>query len=286
VPGAGACFVRDYDAAHLALNPQQGVAGLSMWFFDQVAGDSGTRAVALALRLADQGPARAAGLGGRQLRQILSCTSDGPDAGNCYVECDGGWFSVAGRDDGGIEIATDFVAIGEADACGGAVFDMAERGQRTVYRLAAGPAAACADLATPRPLPAPGCYGAQAPGGAVSGVRLLIDPPMDEAAAQAFPWAGGRMEMAIAQSPGAGALSGTAPVLWLGCSAFDGLCRHSDGTGSLTLAAAGGGLRLGSSGLTVYSAADDAEIDLTGALAALPVLAPQPMSACAGLEAE
>lgn len=287
VPPAGACFVRDYDAAHLARNPQQGVAGMTVWVFDQAPGQADSRALALAVRLADQGQAAEAGLGGRELRQIVPCAVDGPDAGTCFVECDGGTVTLTARADGGLELATEHLAIGEDLTCGGGVMNLAEGAGRTLYRLAADPGgAACADLATARPLPPPGCYGAEGLAGAVARLRLVIDPPTEEAPAVVFPYAGGRLELTIAPDAAAGALAGSAPVLWLGCSAFDGLCRHSEGAGGLTLAAAGGGLDLGSAGLTFYSAPDDAEIDLTAALAGLPRLAARPMAACAGLEAE
>lgn len=286
VPEPGACFVRDYDAAHLARNPQQGVAGMTAWVFDQVPGAADSRAMTLAVRLADQGPAVDAGLGGATLRQILPCAVDGPDAGTCFVECDGGTVTLSARADGGLELATAYLAIGEEAACGGGVIDLAEGGARTLYRLAAAPAAACADLATPRPLPASGCYGAEGLAGPVETLRLIIDPPTEEMPGAVFSYAGGRLEVTFAPQAEAGALAGTAQILWMGCSAFDGLCRHSDGTGHFTLVAEAGGLRLASPGMTIYSSEEDAEVDVTAAFEGLPVLAARPMAACAGLETE
>lgn len=287
VPAPGACFTRDYDAAHLARNPQQGVAGMTAWVFDQVPGAADSRAMALLVRLADQGQAAEVGMGGAVLRQILPCTVDGPDAGTCFVECDGGTVALTRRSDGGLELATAHLAIGEEASCGGGMVNLAEGGARTVYRLAADPGgAACTDLATPRPLPPPGCFGADGIGGAVERLRLVIDPPTEETPRVVFPYAGGRLQMQFAAKAEAGALAGAAPILWMGCSAFDGLCRHSDGTGQMTLVSEGDGLRLASPGMTIYSPEEDAEVEITAALEGLPVLVALPMAACAGLEAE
>ena len=148
VPPAGACFVRDYDAAHLAANPGQGVAGLRIAFHAprDASGDAGT--AVLSVRMANQGQAVADGAGGLTLHQVAGCRPFGASA-TCFVECDGGEMAVQAAADGGLRLTTSHFAIGASLGCGEGevISNLSEgAGAPTVYRLSAAPAAACADL--------------------------------------------------------------------------------------------------------------------------------------------
>lgn len=148
VPPAGACFARNYDAAHLAANPGQGVAGLRIAFHAprDGSGDAGT--AVLSVRMANQGQALADGAGGLTLRQVAGCRADGASAA-CLVECDGGEIAVQVAADGGLRLTTSHFAVGATLGCGeGEVISNLAEGAAapTVYRLAAAPASHCADL--------------------------------------------------------------------------------------------------------------------------------------------
>lgn len=284
IPPAGACFVRDYDAAHLARNPQQGVAGLRLWFYDAVRGDPAERAVVVEARLADQGQAGAAGLGGRTLRSHLRC-SEGPAApAACHVDCDGGWFTLQPRADGGLEIATDHVAIGAADGCGGSV-DLAEGGRRTVYRLAASPGA-CADLAVAHPIPRPGCWGTVSPDDPELGrLRILLRDEGPDRPDYTFPAIGGVAAFDFAALPTPQGPAAGLQLLWFWCSSVDGLCRaDGDLRGALRLVPDGAGLRIEADEAVLLLDAAGSEADIAALLARNARLAPLPAKDCAGLD--
>lgn len=144
IPPAGTCFARDYDAAHLAAHPAQGVAGLRIRFHPAPEGTDMAGLAVLSVRMADQGQARADGAGGMTLRQVANCRD-----GACFVECDGGTLTLTALPDGALDLTTDHFAIGATQGCGEGevISNLAEGvGASTVYRLAAAPAAACADL--------------------------------------------------------------------------------------------------------------------------------------------
>lgn len=138
-----ACFLRDYDAAHLARNPAQGVAGLRLWLGEATAQGWPAR---LEVRMAGQGQGRRDRVAGRVLGQELWCTDGGAEA-VCRPRC---------REDGDLDLSYDGqgrLRLGSAGLrladrpgrCGG-VSDLAEGG-RTVYLLAPVPDGACRAMA-------------------------------------------------------------------------------------------------------------------------------------------
>jgi hypothetical protein len=144
IPPAGSCFVRAYDAAHLARNPQQGVAAIRLRFHAPPPGSSEAAAIVI-VRMADQGQGRADGVGGQTLRQIAWCRDAGKPS--CFVECDGGMIALSALADGGLQLATEHFLVGADLGCGeDTTYSNLSEGGRTVYRLVAAPAEACADL--------------------------------------------------------------------------------------------------------------------------------------------
>jgi hypothetical protein len=283
MPPAGACFGRDYDAAHLARNPQQGVAGLRLWFYDSIPGQADSRSVAVQARLADQGQARAAGVGGRTLRSDLRCV-DEAGAPTCWIECDGGGFTLGARADGGVDLVTEHAVIGPADGCGGAV-NLAEGFRRTTYRLEARPGQ-CGDLAERFPVPERGCYAASADGKEVDLLLLVRDHDPD----LTFPWSAGMFALRLSGDPALGAMAGSVQRVWFGCSSIDGTCSggnaDGDGPDSFVLTPADGGLELRVAGLPIYDPERDVTVDLGGELARFARLTRRPDADCAGLDAE
>lgn len=278
VPPAGSCFVRDYDAGHLAQNPQQGVAGLALWFYEATRGDPETASAVIRARLADQGQARAVGLGGQTLISHHTCHQQpGAGAAECFTECDGGVLSLNPRPDGGLEVVTDRIIVGTGDGgCGGTI-DLAEGGARTVYRLAAAPAAACAELSTPHPLPVPGCYGA-----GDAGARLVVEAPDPAFAGATFPGQGGVLQIDLPNDPALRQFAGTRQRLDLYCWSGQASCTGADVTGTLTLTMEGVGLRVASRNAEILPAEGGAGIPVDAVLAALPLLSPLPAAACTG----
>ncbi|MCU0906929.1 MAG: hypothetical protein MUF73_05645 [Rhodobacteraceae bacterium] len=133
------CWARDYDAAHLAANPDQVVRAMRLSFGK----DPENGPVAwLEVTLADQGHAGREGLGGVLLQQGLLCRADGGRP-TCVVECDGGSFEVVAQAGGQIDIRTRYLLLGIDDECGGPV-DLAELPDTPVtYRLFRAPDSAC-----------------------------------------------------------------------------------------------------------------------------------------------
>jgi hypothetical protein len=288
VPGPDACFTRSYDDAHLARHPGQGVRALRLWFHDAMRGDPETRTVIVEAVLADQGQARADGVGGQTLRQTSFCTPE--NGGTCLVECDGGWFTTAPRPDGGLEIVTERYLIGEGEGCGGTT-DLSEGG-RTAYRLDAAPPAACADLAHAHPLPEPGCYGVRPPpgdAGGVAGLTLRLSAPDLAGAQPAFPWLEGVLEVdltgAAAPGPPAWLLAGQRILVPVWCASSDGICRSGMDEGGWSVGTEGGAVTLTSSFFALYDADGDMA-DITGGIPVRHVLSAQPAAACAGLVLE
>lgn len=278
LPAAGSCWMRDYDAAHLARQPQQHVAGLRVWFFDAVRGDPASRTAAVEARLADRA-------GGRVLSSHHACRGEPGAAGvQCYTDCDGGWFTPQARADGGLDIVTERVWIGNTDeGCGGAV-DLAEGGRRTVYRLDPAPQDACAALNTVHPIPDPGCYGADAAGaGPLTGLRLVLVE--DEWQSDlAFPFVQGTIEFDFAVDPALAGLSGTRPRAWFGCSASAPACMLGlDLRGELVLTQAGRDLDLRTPGAAIHDPASNGFVDVPAALGAFPRLSRLPDAACEGM---
>jgi hypothetical protein len=102
--GAGAqdgCFARDFGAAHLAANPDQVVAELSLYFTADAV-RPGMRYAEIAARMAPQGHALRRGVGGMRLEEFALCSA----AGVCAIACDGGSFTISAFDGDSIEIQT------------------------------------------------------------------------------------------------------------------------------------------------------------------------------------
>lgn len=130
------CYVRNYDAAHLAAHPAQ----IVQRFFLAIRYDAeyDTTSMPLAVTMADQGRARTEGFGGQSFDQSLYCFESGEGDGHrllCGVECDGGYFELLRADGETLDLRTSYVTVGDTGSCGGAV-DMAEViGQPVTYRL-------------------------------------------------------------------------------------------------------------------------------------------------------
>ncbi len=138
------CFERRYDAAHLARNPDQVVAEISVAFGD-FDGDV-TPWMDVRVRAADQGHAAQAGQGGGLFDNIARCSpSDATLYGwSCSVECDGGTLNIEALDDRKLVMSTGFFLVGTGDDCGGEM-DLAEQPTQTVtYRLSRVPDQRCA----------------------------------------------------------------------------------------------------------------------------------------------
>lgn len=229
------CYAADYDAAHLAAHPGQGVAALRLWFHDEIPGQTAHRAVAVQAIMANQGQGARDFVAGLTLTQYAYC--DASD-GRCGVECDGGEFAVS-TTAGGISIATSYFVLGNPDVCGG-VSDLSE-GAETHYTLAAAPVETCHPLWSQHPLPAPGCYGVDYPAESgdqdVSGLRLRVDAPDPALGAPAYAVLSARLGVILPQTGRAAeAQMGGARVardLW--CSTFDGACRGQTGGGWLLI---------------------------------------------------
>lgn len=136
------CFLRDYDAAHLAKHPAQVVDWIRMDIF---ADEYGETVAYLDVFTANQGHARRDGLGGQVLSQALFCWEKQDGQTGCSVECDGGTAFIT-RDDGNtLVFRTKNLLVGDTESCGGAM-DIAEvPGTFTTYRLNRAVPAACED---------------------------------------------------------------------------------------------------------------------------------------------
>lgn len=136
------CYERDYGKAHLAENPQQGVAAIRMKISDP--NDGYAVAVWTAVTMSAQGQAAADNVQGQVLEQAMFCPLDNP--GKCFVECDGGILEVVSQTKDSLTVRTNYLRIGDLEGCS-AVSDLAEPGADwTTYRLNAAPASVCADL--------------------------------------------------------------------------------------------------------------------------------------------
>lgn len=129
------CWTRAYDKDHLRGHPAQVVEKI---MFGAFPGSDGTSATAdMVVVAANQGHAAQQGLGGQKLVQVLLCYADkSAGAGwRCAVECDGGSLEITRLDDKMLEFRTDYLLVGDAESCGGAL-DLAEApGQFVTYRL-------------------------------------------------------------------------------------------------------------------------------------------------------
>ncbi len=136
---APGCYVRNYDAAHLASHTEQVVSAMRLRIGEP--GANGEAPAQLRVVLADQGRARTEGHGGQSLTQALVC-KDWGEGPACGVECDGGLVSVL-EDADGVTLTTDRLLVGDTEECGGS-FDIVEReGEPVSYRLLRADPSAC-----------------------------------------------------------------------------------------------------------------------------------------------
>jgi hypothetical protein len=136
------CFARSYSAAHLAKNPGQNVAALTARFRPGTAASGGAPTMEVQARLADQGRARAEGLGGAVLAQTAYCFIDETGGWACVVECDGGTMEIGRLKGDTLDLSTRYFLIGDVEGCGG-LFDLAEGAGATIYRLTKAGATTC-----------------------------------------------------------------------------------------------------------------------------------------------
>lgn len=277
------CYARDYDAAHLAAHPGQGVAGLRLWFFAEDR-DGNTPAALVEARMAAQGQATRDGVADRVLTQYAVCDPTGA----CYVECDGGSFATEPLADGGLRITTAYFRVGEDDSCAGPS-DLAEaEAPATTYLLAAAPDDQCRALWQPHELPAPGCYGIDysdmVRGQGLLGLRLLMHP-----ADQGFAFAQAMATLRVtlpdggrARDAGLGGARIGAPV-W--CSGRDGLCRSGVDEGAFRVVPQDGAVALLTNRFLVFGAgASQLDIAQPGGVETRHLLRPLPDDACRGME--
>ncbi len=135
------CFARDYTADHLKKNPRQNVASLRLNFLKGTEMSGGAPTMEVIVRLADQGRARAEGMGGQMLTQTAYCFESG-GTWTCGVECDSGIMEIGRLSGDTLEVRTDYFWVGDTDECGGA-FDLAEDNGTTTYRVKKAAASAC-----------------------------------------------------------------------------------------------------------------------------------------------
>lgn len=280
LPAPG-CYARDYDAAHLAANPAQGVAALRLWLFDET---PGAPAAIIAARMAAQGQGVADGVAGQELLQYTYCDADD---GECFVECDGGSFDTFPQADGGVILSTGHFTIGDNDGCGGSSSLLEEGASETRYRLAAAAPEVCADLSRTYPIPAEGCWGVDysdmARGQGLLALRLLVRRVEAE---RAFPLAEGVLAVTLpdggrAAQGGMGGVRASVPV-W--CGARDGLCSAGMDDGHFRAVPDGDALVLTTRGYAIWGQ-DGAVFDLAVEGAeVMHRLRALPMGECRGME--
>lgn len=137
---APGCYAAEFDAAHLAANPDQTVRTMHL---SVSLGPVASFHALVSVTLADQGRAAAEGVGGRALEQGFFCDGE-RGAVLCETECPGdGAFTIT-RDDGDVlEIVTDRLPVGPRSACPLA-FDIAGTpGTPVSFRLSRVPDADC-----------------------------------------------------------------------------------------------------------------------------------------------
>ena len=277
------CFVRDYDAAHLAAHPGQGVAGLRLWFFDETDENFRAHSVLIEARMSAQGQAARDGVAGQVLTQYAFCDGD-----TCFVECDGGSFTVQPAAAGGVRLATQFFVLGEAESCGG-ISDLAEQqGSETVYLVPEAPIAACEVLWRTYPLPAAGCYGIEysdmGRGQGLLGIRLRLEAA---STGRPFTLADGTLAVNLpnggrAQAAGMGGARVQLPV-W--CASRDGRCRSGMEEGSLALTPDGQGVVLTTSRFLVFGPEEqNLDIAMPGQSETRHALRLLPDDQCRGME--
>ncbi len=137
------CFVREYDAAHLAAHPNQFVERLALWFDPEPHAASDITLVEITASTSSNGRAIDEGIAG------LRMTETGANFANPLqfgVECDGGSFDVVRYDGNTLVIETEYVRVA-LEGCGGEIgqtTSLAEvPGQATRYLLYRAHPSAC-----------------------------------------------------------------------------------------------------------------------------------------------
>lgn len=134
------CFARDYDAAHLAANPQQNVQSIRLNFVPEH--EFGSNVMAVRVLLANQARAADEGFGGQVMEQLSYCWDDGGTL-RCGVECDAGIMDIGTVVGDRLDVTTSNFWVGDVEGCGGAM-DLAEiDGQSTTYRVFRADGAQC-----------------------------------------------------------------------------------------------------------------------------------------------
>ena len=136
------CYARDYSPAHLAAHPGQGVAALAINFSED--GDwPGESYFFVRARMSDQGQAARDGVQGMTLFEGGTCRHAN---GDCFVDWDGGGFTLISRDGDTILIGTRGMRL-TLDGCDSdAISGLNETYDgETRYRLTAAPPEACSE---------------------------------------------------------------------------------------------------------------------------------------------
>ncbi len=115
---------------------------MTAYFQPGTAASGGAQTLDVQVRLANQGRARAEGLGGAVLAQTAYCFIDEGGGWSCGVECDGGTMEIGRLKGDTLDLSTRYFLIGDVEGCG-AVFDLAEGAGATTYRLTKAGATTC-----------------------------------------------------------------------------------------------------------------------------------------------
>lgn len=139
VPRSGelvfACFARHYDTAHLAGHPRQNVTDIMALTYRGDTPGSAETVFNMTLRFRK--------VPGEQQFPGVCSPAPGSDRMNCGVECDGGRFTVTGRDRGAILVdVSDGIGSCDGDLPEGAGFASDDK----LFRLDRTDMAACKDL--------------------------------------------------------------------------------------------------------------------------------------------
>lgn len=144
------CYHRSYDTDHLAANPDQTVAALSVDFYTS---ESGLKLANIEALVAKTPGTINDELDGKTFSNVAICgvheahpmDADWVRAGSihCGIECDGGFFEVISVDAQTLVVRTDGLRLTSEDSCGGP-FRMRDEGAGpTTYKLFAVPMDSC-----------------------------------------------------------------------------------------------------------------------------------------------
>ena len=136
------CYHRSYSAAHLAGQPQQVVAEITLRIGPSVLND-GEIDADLRILTTDMSRTRAEGVANTTLTQWLMCFDDENDLVGCAVECDGGYMEFLMFDDSELLFSTNYLTVGDREGCGGAIDISEGPGDLTRYLLKRADPARC-----------------------------------------------------------------------------------------------------------------------------------------------